>query len=207
MDDTQPPWLGSLMEDLDIRSVAAGDVADAWHTLTLAFSSDPCTRYIWPKPGDFLGGYPRLLQAIAGAKLERGRVFAAADFSVAALWLPPGEKADGDVIGALIGETVSPERAAVGAEVGEQMGAFHPDAPHWYLSMIGVDPACQGRGLGSAMLKHTLALIDAEGLPAYLESSNPKNTPLYERFGFSVIGQIQPADFPGLTPMLRPARR
>jgi ribosomal protein S18 acetylase RimI-like enzyme len=73
--------------------------------------------------------------------------------------------------------------------------------------MIGVDPARQGRGLGSALLAHTLSRCDAEGALAYLESSNPKNTPLYERHGFEVLGQIAPADFPGLTPMLRRPRR
>lgn len=190
-----------------IRSVEAAEAEAAWGTLTLAFSADPCTRYIWPRPEAFLGGYPRMLRAIAGPALERGQVFATEDFAAAALWLPPGESADSEAIEQLIGETVSPERQAVAAAVGEQMDGFHPDEPHWYLSMIGADPARQGRGLGSALLAHVLALIDEQGLPAYLESSNPKNTPLYERFGFEVIGQIQPADFPGLTPMLRPARR
>jgi ribosomal protein S18 acetylase RimI-like enzyme len=191
-----------------IRAVDAAEAQDAWRTLTLAFSTDPCTRYIWPKPAAFLAGYPRMLDAAAGPNLERGRVFATEDFSAAALWLPPGEKPDGDAIEALIVETVSPERAAVGAQVGELMDAYHPETEHWYLSMIGVDPARQGRGLGSALLKHGLAeLVDAQGAVAYLESSNPKNIPLYERFGFEVIGQIQPQDFPGLTPMLRAARR
>jgi ribosomal protein S18 acetylase RimI-like enzyme len=64
----------------------------------------------------------------------------------------------------------------------------------------------QGRGLGSALLKAGLARCDAEGAAAYLESSNPKNVPLYERHGFEVIGLVQPADFPPLIPMLRPAR-
>jgi ribosomal protein S18 acetylase RimI-like enzyme len=72
--------------------------------------------------------------------------------------------------------------------------------------MIGVDPVRQGRGLGSALLKHGLGQCDAQGLPAYLESSNPKNVPLYERHGFEVMGLIQPADFPPLYPMLRVAR-
>lgn len=190
-----------------IRAVEPAELDEAWRTLTLAFATDPCTRYIWPKPGAFLGGYPRLLQAVAGPKLERGRVFAFDDFSAAALWLPPGVGPDSDAIDVLIGETVSAERQAVADQVGQGMDAHHPDEPHWYLSMIGVDPARQGRGLGSALLKHTLASIDADGAAAYLESSNPKNVPLYERFGFEVIGQIQPADFPGLTPMFRPARR
>ena len=86
------------------------------------------------------------------------------------------------------------------------MARYHPKEPHWYLPLLGVDPARQGQGLGSALLKHALAHCDAEGLPAYLESSNIKNVPLYERHGFEVLGVIQPGDFPPLYPMLRAAR-
>jgi ribosomal protein S18 acetylase RimI-like enzyme len=64
----------------------------------------------------------------------------------------------------------------------------------------------QGRGLGSALLEAGLARCDSEGASAYLESSNPKNIPLYERYGFEALGVIEPDDFPPLTPMLRPAR-
>jgi len=195
------------MEPLDIQSVGADQAESLRATLALAFSADPCTRYIWPKPADFLEGYPRLLSAIGGAGLENGVGFATADFGAASLWLKPGSKSDGDAIAALIGDTVAPERQAVGAQVGELMDQFHPEEPHWYLSMIGVDPARQGRGLGSALLKHTLAMIDAEGVLAYLESSSPKNISLYERHGFEVLGHIAPADFPGLTPMLRKPQR
>lgn len=72
--------------------------------------------------------------------------------------------------------------------------------------MIGADPSRQGQGLGSALLKEGLKRCDADGVIAYLESSNPKNIPLYERYGFEVIGVIQPGDFPPFYPMLRPAR-
>ena len=204
MDRSAGPWLAHRMDTPEIHSVSAEQANDLRATLSLAFSSDPCTRYLWPRPDAFLKGYPRLVTAIGGAALERGAGFATADFAAASLWLKPGGKSD--AIDALIGETVAPERQAVAAQVGEQMDRFHPEAPHWYLSMIGVDPARQGRGLGSALLRHTLALCDAEGAPAYLESSNPRNVPLYERHGFEVLGQIQPGDFPGLTPMLRRAR-
>jgi ribosomal protein S18 acetylase RimI-like enzyme len=190
----------------EIFEIAPDQAEAAWATLTLAFAGDPCTRYIWPEPQAFMGGYPRLLRAIGGPALERGRVFATTDFSAAALWLPPGVKGDSDAIEVLIGETVAPERAAVAGQVGEQMDHHHPDEPHWYLSMIGVDPGRQGRGLGSALLAHNLALCDAAACVAYLESSNPKNIPLYERFGFTVTGHIAPEDFPGVTPMLRAAR-
>jgi ribosomal protein S18 acetylase RimI-like enzyme len=179
MDRLARPWLALPMDSANIQSVDAAEADDLRGTLSLAVASDPSTRYLWPQAGAFLKGYPRLVTAIGGAALERGAGFATADFAAASLWLKPGGKPDSDAIDALIGETVAPERQAVAAQVGEQMDRFHPEEPHWYLSMIGVDPARQGRGLGSALLRHTLALCDAEGAPAYLESSNPRNVPLY----------------------------
>ena len=83
------------------------------------------------------------------------------------------------------------------------MGRYHPGEPHWYLPLIGVDPARQGRGLGSALMRHALAACDRDRLPAYLESSSPANIPLYERHGFERLGAIQSGDSPTVVPMLR----
>lgn len=49
--------------------------------------------------------------------------------------------------------------------------------------ILGTDPAHRGRGHGLARLTVNLAHINDEGMPAYLEASNPANVPLYERFG------------------------
>jgi ribosomal protein S18 acetylase RimI-like enzyme len=86
------------------------------------------------------------------------------------------------------------------------MVRYHPQEPHWYLPMIGVEPARQGKGLGAALLRAALLRVDAEGLSAYLESTNPRNVPLYERHGFEVIGEIRVGTCPPIVPMLRPAR-
>lgn len=175
-------------------------------TLRLSFIADPVMRYIWPKPHDYLRNYEPLAMALAGRALELGTAHILGDGQAAALWLPPGAESDSDAIGALIQESVAEEKQAVLGQVVEEMARFHIHEPHWYLAVIGVDPIHQGRGFGSALLKHGLQECDAQGLPAYLESSNPKNVPLYERHGFEVIGLIQPADFPPLYPMLRAAR-
>ncbi|ATQ43391.1 GNAT family N-acetyltransferase [Caulobacter mirabilis] len=174
-------------------------------TLTLAFSTDPAVRYLFPTAKTFLANFPRLATAMAGSAIAAGTAWSADD-GAAALWLAPGEKPDGDALGALVMETVAPERLAVLLELGELMEQHHPDEPHWYLSMVGVDPSRQGQGLGGALLKAGLRRADAEGLPAYLESSSPRNVPLYERHGFEVTGLIKPGDHPGLIPMYRPAR-
>ena len=86
------------------------------------------------------------------------------------------------------------------------MADYHPQEPCWYLPLIAADPAHTGQGLGAALMRHALAKVDADGLPAYLESSNPRNISLYQRYGFEVMGEIQAGSSPVMTPMIRPAR-
>jgi ribosomal protein S18 acetylase RimI-like enzyme len=88
----------------------------------------------------------------------------------------------------------------------EQMGESHPDEPHWYLPMIGVEPNSQGRGLGGDLMRHVCARCDQDGALAYLESSNPRNISLYLRHGFEIMREIQVGAAPVVTPMLRRPR-
>jgi len=84
-----------------------------------------------------------------------------------------------------------------------QIGEFHPTISHWYLPLLGADLPYQGRGYGSALLRHALARCDEDRLPAYLEASSPLNKRLYERHGFEEIGVIQAGGSPPMWPMLR----
>ena len=63
--------------------------------------------------------------------------------------------------------------------------------PHWYLGYLGTRRDRQGEGLGTQMLREVLGGPDADGIPAYLESSNERNLALYERNGFRVVGELQ----------------
>ncbi len=194
------------MSDAAVREAEAADKDAVLAILTLAFSADPPTRWLFPKAKDYLAVYSRFADAFGGAAFPAGAAMMTDDATAAALWLPPGSEVDGEALGEIIAGAVA-ARGGGDNTIGEQVAAFHPQEPHWYLPLIGVDPARQGRGLGSALLKAGLAQVDAAGLPAYLESSNIKNVPLYERFGFEVLGKVESGDFPGLWPMLRKARR
>ena len=87
------------------------------------------------------------------------------------------------------------------------MDEHHPRVPHWYLGSIATVPAGRGRGLGTTLLGAGLEVVDRDGLPAYLESSNPRNVSLYERHGFAVTERVDLPDGPPLTLMWRQARR
>ena len=190
----------------DVRTATQADREAILDTFVLSFGVDPCARYVWPKPQDYMAGWRGFSMGLGGRALDHGCAFVTAEGAAAAFWLPPGVESDGDAMGALIEQSVAAEKRAVLAQVVEQMAQFHPHEPHWYLALVGADPSRQGQGLGSALIKEGLRMCDEQGLPAYLESSNPRNIPLYERYGFEVVGLIQPDDFPGLYPMLRPAR-
>jgi ribosomal protein S18 acetylase RimI-like enzyme len=88
----------------------------------------------------------------------------------------------------------------------EQMAKYHPSEPHWYLPLMGVDPAHQGKGHGDALMLYALQRCDRDQVPAYLESTNPRNISLYRRHGFEPLGAIQVGSSPTLVPMLRRSR-
>ncbi len=190
-----------------IRVAQPADLEALLDTLVLAFSADPPARYSWPTAQAFIPAWRRLVTALGGRALEHGTAHLTQDGQGVGLWLPPGVEPDGDALGALLEDAISPEKQPEVAAVLEEMSQFHPQGPHWYLAVLGVDPCRQGQGVGSILMKHALQLCDAEGLPAYLEASNAKNVPFYERHGFEVLGAIKPGEFPTLYPMLRPARR
>lgn len=196
VDDVRP-----IVSSFDIRSEAATSV------ITLAFATDPIARWTYPDPDQYLNYFPRFIKAFAGRSFEEGTAYLAPDFAGAALWLKPGVEPDEDELLGLIWESTSSEVQKDLFPIFEQMAQFHPTYPHWYLPMFGVEPSRQGSGVGSALLQHSLANCDADGLPAYLESSSPKNIPLYERFGFEQIGVIRSGDAPPMFPMLRKPQR
>jgi GNAT superfamily N-acetyltransferase len=90
----------------------------------------------------------------------------------------------------------------------ERLRAELAPEPHWYLWILGVEPAHQGQGLGSSLVETMLQRIDAERLPSYLETHKERNVTFYERHGYNVVhsGNI-PNDGPAYWCLKREARR
>jgi GNAT superfamily N-acetyltransferase len=175
-------------------------------TLTLAFASDPITRWAWPDSYTFATVWPQVIEAFGGRAFEIGTAHAVEDFTAVALWLPPGVSPDEATMSALVYESTTDSAQPDLDGFFGQMGRFHPSFPHWYLPLAGVDPPAQGRGLGSTLLRHALGSCDRDGLPAYLEATSPRSRDLYARHGFESIGVIQHGASPPMWPMLRKPR-
>jgi ribosomal protein S18 acetylase RimI-like enzyme len=186
-----------------IKTATESDAAPAIAVVVLAFSADPAARWTWPDPNQYLMHFPDFVRAFGNNAFTYGSVYYVDGYTGAALWLPPEVHPDEGVLLTLLQHTVpAPVQKDVSA-VFERMERYHPRAPHWYLPLIGVDPFHQGKGYGAALLQHALVPCDRDHTLAYLESSNPKNIPLYERHGFEVLGTIQVGTSPSIFPMLR----
>jgi ribosomal protein S18 acetylase RimI-like enzyme len=191
------------MSTLDVRIGSETDRHTVIGVITLAFSTDPMARWTFPDPATYLTVMPQVAAAFGGNGFGHGAAHLVDGGIGAAMWLPPGVVPDAERLAALTEAHAPKERVGDMTQVFAQMDRYHPADACWYLPLIGVDPAYQGRGCGSALLRYALARCDRDNLPAYLESSNPRNIPLYQRHGFEILGSIQAGSSPTLVPMLR----
>lgn len=194
------------MEHPTAQVVTTRDEDRVVGTITVAFVGDPAMRWIYPGASQYLGGFPKLVRALGQGAFEKGSAHQASAFAGVAIWLRPGVHPDEVLLGQVIESTVDARHAPRVLEVLEELGRWHPREPHWYLPFIGVDTPSQRAGLGSLLLRHALRQVDDEHAPAYLETANPGNIPLYSRHGFELAATVNLPSAPTLFPMVRPAR-
>lgn len=189
-----------------IRTAEDSDRSCVLSTIVMAFSADPVARWMYPRSSEYLAYFPHFVKAFGGKAFAHNTAHLTGDGAGAALWLAPEVEPDSGELEALVRRTVRADLQDDFFDLMEQMGQNHPHEPHWYLPMIGVEGIRQGQGYGAALLRHALAVCDRDNLPAYLESSNPRNIPLYRRHGYEVCGEIQSGSSPPLFPMIRQPR-
>ena len=74
----------------------------------------------------------------------------------------------------------------------------------WHLAFLATAPEFRGRGLARSLLDRQLFRCDEDRTPAWLETTDPVNPPIYERFGFEIVTHVEDAAWlPGLWVMRR----
>lgn len=196
------------------RVAQAADLDAAVAVLARAFDTDPVTDW-------FLRADARRTQALRGMftgilgswALALGQTYLAADGGACALFLPPDPDAHrrGVAEWLALAWAILPStgvaRLGRGLRLIHTMDRHHPTHPlHYYLWFLGVAPDRAGHGVGSTLLDAVLARYDREGVPTYLENSNPRNRRFYERLGYRSRGEYRPLfGGPTLDPMWREA--
>ena len=77
----------------------------------------------------------------------------------------------------------------------------------WYLSILGIAPDHQGKGLGLDLVLPVLKFTDEIGAANYLETFTPKNFGFYKRLGFHEAKTVhEPVTGSNYTIMVRDAQ-
>ena len=188
--DAAPPRLADTQLD-----EAAG-------ALSRAFFDDPLQMYMLPDAAE----RERLSQPFFSQVLQHGQLAGEVyttpgQARAAAVWMPPRGIADDGGL-----RPTSPLMELlriVGVDamhrfdgVMDFLDPFHrrdAPGPHWYLGVIGVDPDLQGTGVGRRLVEHVVSRADADGVPCYLETAQPKNVQFYVNRGFEVkVDTVEP---------------
>lgn len=181
-------------------------------TLGRAYVTDPVWTWLLAGRGEAEQRLTRVFTAYAEAasRHDGPQVLVAEDGTGAALCFPPnGWKStasdylrSGPKVARALGTGIFRALRLL-ADVERQ----HPTDPHWYLEALAVVPEARGRGVGPALLTPVLDRCDAERMPAYLESSDLRNVPFFQRQGFIARPPLAtPAGCPVVTPMWREPR-
>jgi GNAT superfamily N-acetyltransferase len=114
-----------------------------------------------------------------------------------AVWLPPGAhpvppRREARMLPAWLAvATLHPRAVPRLLRVPPVLDTLHPREPHWFLSLLGTEPAMWGRGLGAALVEHGLARARRAGVPVHLDTDSARNVAWYRRFGFEVTGEVR----------------
>jgi GNAT superfamily N-acetyltransferase len=178
-----------------VRPLVAADLPAAADLLVRAFDDDPISNFVFGGDRRRRWGLHSFFTAqIRHQYLPLGEVYTTEGLGGVAVWAPPSRRRHPakELLELLPTAPFLVGRNMVRAmQLLVEIDSLHPREPHWYLATLGTDPRFQGTGVGSALLASTLARVDEEGTPAYLESSKARNVPLYARFGFEVIEELR----------------
>jgi len=175
----------------------ARQVKAASELLGRAFMKDPTWEYLAPGLARRARVLPPSFGITVRYSLRYGEVYTTPALDGVACWLPPG--AASPSLSQLIRLSIHGAPLELGLmgllrynAVENYTGEIHKrtlPGRHWYLWVIGVEPARQGQGIGAMLIQPVLARADAGGLPCYLETMNEANVPFYQKHGFKVISE------------------
>jgi GNAT superfamily N-acetyltransferase len=178
------------------RVATMDDLGAVTAVMATAFSADPVWGpYSFPDDDLRVEQLARFWRPQLAAAMRFPWTLVTASCEAAAVWIPPGEPEmtpaqERDLV-ALTERMLGPAQTRVVFDVFRRLEDAHPERPHYYLSLLGTHEDHRGQGLGMGLLAATLEAVDGEGLPAYLESTNPANDARYARVGFRPVGAVE----------------
>jgi GNAT superfamily N-acetyltransferase len=200
------------MTSLRARPARPDDADAMTETIATAFHDDPLWSWAFADEVRRAEHFRMWWRVFVDACFRNDWTWVTERCESVAIWAPPGARelsdAEEERLVDLAVDLIGGDHANAVLQVLMHFEAAHPrDVPHYYLSIVGTHDDHRGHGIGEALLAENLKLVDAQHMPAYLESSNPANLKRYMRLGFEPIGEIAiPDGRPAVMTMWRAER-
>lgn len=190
---------------MSFRDVNYSDLPALSQTLANAFAQDPFHGWAIATASARRRRSPRFYAAMMAREIGRGKVLMTDGGEATAIW-HDSESSSGvlrEVRFSLRMIEILRHRLPVVGIGTALTSRYHPNTPHWFLVVLGVDVNHQRRGHGRTLMEPILQLCDADRKPAYLEASTTANVEYYRQFGFEVVRPYRLLFGPTIYPMIR----
>ena len=184
------------MADANVTNLDKQQHQAAAQALARAFHDDPMVMYVMPDDERRRKHLPWFFKLATEYGHRYGETYTTPGTAeAAAIWLPPGGTIADPLkmvrLGLLRGVyKFGPASFMRFFSLLNHLEELHKrDMPpeHWYLFVLGVDPARQGQGVGGNMIAPILERADKDRLPCYLETMKEINVTFYQKHGFQVV--------------------
>ncbi|NJR20899.1 MAG: GNAT family N-acetyltransferase [Richelia sp. CSU_2_1] len=191
----------SVQNSFDAIQLQRSQIASASEIAAKAFENDPVFAYLTPENRELrLQALTWLMGKAIEYCIPHNNVYTTPDLQGIAGWLPPYQfssdpfqllqlvmqlqlynlpfKCGWNRAGRWLAFLSASEQAHQ-----QDMG----DRPHWYLELMVVNPASQGKGIGSRLLQPGLDRADRDGLPCYVVTFTEQAVRFYQKNGFEIL--------------------
>lgn len=188
-----------------VVTLTPSQAGEAVEVLCDAFFAYPAFTYVIGPAGDAYGSRLREMMnffvtarflkndLVMGVATEEGEIA-----GVATTTLPVGGDAPQELLERrdALWQNLGEEALARYAAMGDAFEDFVMDSPHFHLNLIGVRREVAGRGLGRLLLDgvHEASARNETSCGVTLNTEDPANVSLYERFGYETIGHARVSD-------------
>ena len=178
--------------------LARSQIERASEVVARAFQDDPLWKHIFPPKIKRASGLSWLTVGAIRYAQRYGEVYTTKSVDSLAVWLSP------DNTTMTLGKMLRAGMLTVPLKIGlaalarlinfqiytDKLHKQSVSAQHWYLLLLGVEPSCQGEGIGTSLIQPAQVRADADGLPCYLETLNEKSIPFYQKHGYNVESEV-----------------